>query len=258
MNNGIKRFAKFILPRCISSEISAYLSFRNGIGKHFTTDKNLRQHYAGRLLQKTGGVYVEVGAATGNSCIPFAKRYNLNSSRCHFIEACPTNFEILKKTSHGFNVYNYAITGKTGMSRLYAFDDPNEPGSSRSNSISGDSIREKFPDAKIDEIQIPSRTLVDFFKEQEIQKVGFLFFNCEGAEYEIFRGDTSFLSKVSLISLDLHGCCDAFYSEEKKDEKRQIFNLMTENGFELIAGNSKEDIQTINSHLSFLWEKQED
>jgi FkbM family methyltransferase len=258
MNNGIKRFAKFILPRCISSEISAYLSFKNGFGKHFTTDKSLRQHYAGRLLQKTGGIYVEVGAATGNSCIPFVKRYKLNPSHCHFIEACPTNFEILRKKSDGFKVYNYAITGHTGLSYLYSLDDSKEEGSSRSNSIVGDSVREKFPDATIEKIQIPSRTLTDFFDEQGLKNIDFIFFNCEGAEYEIFRGNTSFLDRTSLISLDLHGCCEKFNSVEMKSEKTRIFNLMTESGFDLIAGNTKEDISLANHHLSFLWEKQKD
>ena len=119
--------------------------------------------------------------------------------------------------------------------------------------VSLEALQEKFPSSEITRIEIPTMTVNRFFTENGLKKVDFLFFNCEGAEYDIFAGDTSFLEAVRIVSLDLHGRCKAFNS--RREEKLRIYDLMCASGFTRVGGHQRADIMTEKGHLTFLWER---
>jgi FkbM family methyltransferase len=219
--------------------------------KSLIIDHDLIARYAARIIG-TSGIFVEIGSATGASSIEFSKKYKIDPHKCYLVEACPENFKVMSEKAIGFNIFNYAITSKSGYIPFYVVDDPNEAGTSRSNTIDYESLKEKFPNRKISTVNVKSLNLSDFFSENNIAMVDYLFMNVEGAEYNIFSGNIDFLKKVKLFYMDLHGKSSIYNA--KKNEKLRIYDLLLEYGFEKIGGHTRENILNTDAHLSFFWE----
>lgn len=220
--------------------------------KQYRVDSELMERYVARRLDRTS-IYVEIGSGTGEGSIPFARATSLDPANCYLIEACPVNYEVLRTAANGFHTFNLAITGRSGTVPFYVVDDPKAPGTSRSNSINLEAMQERFRGREIRRIDVPSRSLGDFFDENGIQAVDYLYFNCEGAEYEIYRGDTGFLDRCRMVHLDLHGRCPTFNA--LNEEKLRTYDLMIAKGFARIGGHLRDDILPSTGHLKFLFER---
>ena len=200
-------------------------------------------------------VFVECGPATGASFEEFVKQAKLQSDHCYLIEACPQNTRILKEKFPGCHVSNFAVTAERGEIPFYIINDPKEPGSSRSNSINEKSLLNKNLSG-LQKIKVPSIPLSEYFQENDIKQCHYLHVNIEGAEYEVFTADISFLEKVQFLYLDMH---HGLYLDKKTDQemvdlKYQIYDRLVTYGFTRIAGYQRKDIPLCATHMTFIWE----
>jgi FkbM family methyltransferase len=216
-------------------------------------DDTLMARYLGKALPEEP-VFVEVGAGAQGSRDFFQTYTGVKPENCHLIEACPSNFEVLAEKYPDSHCHNLAISAENGMVSFYVYDDPAEGGSSRSNTLSREAAVDQFGEGDFREIQVPSRDLGTFFEENSLETVHLLFMNCEGAEYEIFRGSLDFLDNVQFLWLDLHGKWEPF--RELKAEKLRIYDLLVDRGFIRIGGHDREEIENAAYHMGFLWERE--
>lgn len=195
--------------------------------------------------------FVEIGTFTGAGGRQFCDLAHLSPNNCHLVEACPDNFEILKKNSPGYRVYNLALADRCGTLPFYVVNNPKDEGTSRSNSFDKAHLKKRWGKENVKEIQIRTVDMKTFIQENCITRIDYLFFNCEGAEYAILNGDLSFLDKVQFFHLDLHHRV----ADGHKAEQLRLYDLMVKLGFVHIGGHKRTDIPVVNNHLTFLWEK---
>jgi FkbM family methyltransferase len=221
-------------------------------------DHLLHSQYVKKSLP-SDAIYVEIGPATGlGSCEKIAE-WGLLPKNAYLVEGCPKNCAVMRKKLSEFNILNYVVSGVVGQTKFYVVDDHEEPGSSRSNSLDRQSIEAKRPGQHIQEILVPSITMDHLFHTIGINKCDYLFFNCEGAEYDIFTGECKFLTETHLLSLDLHKGLygDAKTKGDMIDRKLQIYQLLENKGFTRIGGHSRDDIHRLSDyHLTSFWENQ--
>lgn len=219
-------------------------------------DHDLIARYVSRSISPDA-VYIEVGAATGATAEIFSRLASLKPQNCYLIEACPKNCEVMRKKIPGYRIFNFAVSDKIGQIPFYVYDDPAEPGSSRSNSLNKAILQQKKSAQEISEIMVPATTLNDFFRDNAISQCDYLFMNIEGAEYDVFAGDCSFLQKVRFFYVDLHyGLYRGTKSaEEMIQTKLQIYDFLSSQRFTRVGGHLRDDISWYNGHLSFLWER---
>jgi len=198
-------------------------------------------------------VYVEFGAFTGLTGKWFREMSGISPSHCYLVEACPTNYDLMKTYCAGFHLFNLAVSGQEGTLPFYIVDRDIDEGTSRSNSFDRRHLEKRFGKENVKEIQIRALTVASFLRENAVQQVDFMFFNIEGAEYAIFEGDISFLDQVQYLYLDLH----QLRNDDSTLKKRQlaIYDRIIAQGYERLAGHRREDIPRIEDHLSFLWVK---
>lgn len=215
-------------------------------------DSALMLRYVARSIDPRG-IVVEVGAGSGRGTRRMAERVGLDPSRCYLIEACPENFSRMEAGCPGYRNLNLAVAAQDGSVKLYTVDDPRWDGSSKSNTIYGAALRHKFPGKKVNEIEVPARTLASIYAEHGLDRVEFLWLNCEGAEYQLFGGDNSFLDRTRFVWIELHGAAPIL--RQFVAEKYRIYDLMMEHGFERAGGHRRDDIGTTFGHLSYLFER---
>jgi FkbM family methyltransferase len=221
--------------------------------KNTRIDRELMMRYLARSVDPAGH-HVEVGAGTGIGG-PLTGAYGLpfDRKRCFMIEACPVNFAELQKNMNGARLFQLAIASKPGQIQFYTIDDPNWIGSSKANSLHYDALKDKFPPEKIKEIVVPAQTLGAFLDEHSLTKAETLWLNCEGAEYEIFRGDNGFLDRFRFVWLDMHGHTRMY--GRMQQTKLDLFDLFVAHGFARVGGHRRDDIDDNFGHMTFLWER---
>ena len=199
-------------------------------------------------------VFVEVGAAAEATFSGMNTTLNLDPSNSHLIEACPENHAALSKKLPNSHCHNFAIAAEDGVISFYVHNEDSEAGSSRGNTLYRSAAIEKYGEGNFKEIQVPAKTLNTFLNEFKIENVGLMFMNCEGAEYDIFRGDVDFLDNIQFFCLDLHDGCKTF--NDLNAEKLRLYDRMEQKGFVKLGGPDREALKSANYHVSFLWEKE--
>lgn len=215
-------------------------------------DPALMLRYVARSIDPRG-VMIDVGAGSGGGSRWMVEHAGLDPSHCYLIEACPENFSRMAAQCPGYRNLNLAVAAQDGSVKLYTVDDPRWDGSSKSNTIYGAALRHKFPDKQVNEIEVPARTLSSFYAEHGLDRVEFLWLNCEGAEYQLFGGDNSFLDRTRFVWIELHGAAPIL--RQFVAEKYRIYDLMMEHGFERVGGHRRDDIGATFGHLSYLFER---
>lgn len=213
-------------------------------------DSDLLTRYVAKSMTPES-VFVEVGTFTGESGREFRALANLKPDHCHLIEACPDNYEILKKNSPGYHVYNLAIADRIGTLPFYVVNNPSDDGTSRSNSFDRAHLEKRWGKENVKEIQVRAIDMNTFMNENKIDSIDYLFFNCEGAEYGIMRGNLDFLQNVRFFNLDMHHR----NIPGLKQSQQELYDRMVSLGFTRIGGHRREDIPFVNNHLTFLWER---
>ena len=216
-------------------------------------DRELMLRYAARVVDPSG-VFVDIGAGTGETAREFVERTGMSPARSFLLEPDPTNYAILARKYPNYRNFQLAIAEKSGMVSLYSMDDPKWEGSSKSNTLYREVLAEKYPDRAIVEHRIEALTMDDFCRRERIEKIEFIFFNCEGAEYEIFSQGANWLRSSRMVWIDFHG-----HSRELlgrfAGRRRDMYELFESYGFTRVGGNRKDDIETVKGHLNFLWER---
>jgi len=198
---------------------------------------------------------IDVGAYTGNIIKETCSELSIYRALC--IEACPKNFELLKKNLFDhphISPVNLAIASHEGYVKLYVANHDDLDGSSQSNSLHKDFLANKVW-AKIKKKKIPCLTLDKFCDEYDIRDIHYLKINCEGCEFDIFDSPTKdFLEYTSVIYLELHGKCHRFNSKGFVKKKKKIMEELEQSGFRMVDGNRNVHEK---KHIEQLWVKKE-
>jgi|GEM_PF-101309 len=237
-----------VITRRIKTAVKTLLGWKPGV----YLDREFLMHYMAKSLSPNS-VYVEVGAFTGRTGLWFRDLAHLQAGNCYLIEACPTNFEIMKEICPGFHLFNLAISDTNGVLPFYVVNTDRDEGTSRSNSFDREHLEERFGKENVQEINVRSVNLNTFFDENKIGTVDFLFFNCEGAEYKILNGKLDFLDRVNFFYLDLHHRKNNV--NDLKKEQHAIYEKILNKGFIRIGGHLRETSIRVTIILRFYGRK---
>lgn len=216
-------------------------------------DRELMLRYAARSVNPNG-IFVDVGAGTGETARRFAEMSGFSPSKSFLLEPDPSNFLILDKECTGYQNLQLGIAERSGSMTLYSVDDPKWKGSSKSNTLFREVLAEKFPNRPITEHHIETLTMDDFCRREKIEKIEFVFFNCEGAEYDIFAHNANWLSNTRMIWVDFHGHSSVLHKRFAA-RRQDMYALFEHSGFTRVGGHKREDIDGAKGHLTFLWER---
>jgi FkbM family methyltransferase len=152
---------------------------------------------------------VDIGAHYGYFSL-FAHLNTANASRIIAVEPDTNNFQHLKAnlsdmTAANVTAYHCAIGGENENVTLYKGDTVNH------------SIIANYAQVKTEQPteQIAAKTLETLLEENNIERVGFLKMDCEGAEYAILeQTPASVFERISTISMEFHDLKDKQYTGE--------------------------------------------
>ena len=144
---------------------------------------------------ESGDTVVDVGAHVGIFATYAAE--HSKTGKVYSFEPFIENYKRLqfhKKVNNKDQIvpFNYGISGDAGTKVLYI----NSKNSGGNSLFKGESKKEK--------VKIETLTLKEFCVNQNIKTIDFLKIDCEGAEYNIFNQDHSFLKGVKKIIMESH------------------------------------------------------
>jgi len=181
---------------------------------------------------------VHVGGFIGEVALRTEELLKPYPVRSYVVEPCIKNFKALleiAKSNDNFIPIRKAIGAKSEIKYLYTQQiDEKLHQTSQSNSFYADFLtKEKTSRQKVEAI-----SLCDLILENGIKKINLLRVNCEGGEYEIFgkSSDLSFLDKVEVLSLALHGKAKIFLTDKKIKERIAISKRLSSAGFKQVYG----------------------
>jgi len=201
-----------------SNEFMARVPYRDGrvVIRVGTTDVAAFEHVFvqdeyGFDLDPTPKMIVDAGANVGMSAVYFALRYP--HAKILAVEPDSTSFRILEKNARLFPQIipiHAALWNRDGYVRL------NDGGTGHW----GMQVRESELG-----IAVRSLTLPSLLRQFEIERVGLLKMDVEGAECEIFSDAASWIGVVDSICVELHdrfrfGCMAAFNAATEAFPKR--------------------------------------
>lgn len=143
---------------------------------------------------KASDVIIDIGAHIGT----FSMKMSPKVSKVFAFEASRETFELLKKNveaNHLDNVkvYHCAVAKSTGTAILYHDLELGNWGHSITAELSSSSE------------QVPSISLNDFIEQEQLMKIDYIKFNCEGAEFDIIHNTKpEYLKRVSVMALLWH------------------------------------------------------
>ena len=230
----IKREKKIFLTFCQSNNLLLnYQSNKNefGILKAIFENREYSDYFP--FYKKVN--IIDIGAHYGYFSI-FAKNNTDKNSIIIAIEPNKSNFKHLEKNIRDCKIsnirsFNYAIGGKSGLSKLYQGQTPNH------------SIVENYILLKqnrgFEEIEV--KTLEEFINENNLDKIDFLKMDCEGAEYSILENTPNYIyDKIITISMEFHDLKDNNYTGEN------LCKILIKNGFEIVKYNYEKTSMNLN------------
>jgi FkbM family methyltransferase len=238
MLNEIKKLVKgerrTFLEFCRSNKLGLnYQINRNefGILKAIFEDREYSDYFP---FYKKANI-IDIGAHYGFFSI-FAQNNTDKDSKIIAVEPNKKNFKHLQKNIEdckisNISMVNYAIGGKSGVSKLYLGQTPNH------------SIVENYflldQNRGYEEIEI--KTLEELIIEFDLDKIDFLKMDCEGAEYSILENTPDYIyDKIVTISLEFHDLKDSNFTGEN------IIKVLTEHGFEIVKYKYDKTLMNLN------------
>jgi len=197
------------------------------------------------IAKKKEPFVVDVGAWKGNF---LGGAYNHNSNVAALaVEPIPENVKLLEALPiKKKDIFEACVAAENGMVKLYI--------AGKKHNLVDCSIHkesaEKFGSKNTQELTceaISMRALL-----HDVPKVDVLLMNCEGAEYDVMLGGTSWLSKVDRLYLHMHTKADKFLSDEYYFKRIKIMARLLEAGFRMECG--MKDMDAL-SHIIQLWRK---
>jgi FkbM family methyltransferase len=238
MIKGLKRVLKNkkkdFLEFCKSNHLLLdYLSNKNeyNILKAIFGDREYSDYFP---FYKKANI-VDIGAHYGYFSI-FAKNNTDKGSTIIAIEPNKSNFKHLEQNIRDCNInnivsFNYAIGGKSGLSRLYEGQTPNH------SIIENYTLLKEI--RKFEEVEV--KTLEEFIIENNIDKIDFLKLDCEGAEYSILGNTPKYIyDRITTISMEFHDLKDNNYTSES------LCKILVRNGFEIVKYKYEKTSMNLN------------
>lgn len=236
----------FNLKTAIKTKILARIPVR----KTVIIDRLLMIRWLGKELSP-GSVLVEVGAGTGAFSRKFADDIGIPPANVHLVEAAPETFQRMTESNPGFQCHHYAVAALSGTLEIHVATNSKNALAWKSTSVFGEIMKEKFG-KDVRSVSVPAVSLTDFYKQQALNCVDLLMLNCEGAEYEIFDGDLTFMSQTRLIWLEFHG--RSRFLRQFIPKRYKIYDLFEANGFVCIGGSRRDNLDD-QGHIMNLWER---
>lgn len=151
---------------------------------------------------KENPIIVEVGAFHGQDSIKLSAAWP--KATIHSFEPVPELYAIAQQNcTHIPNIHYHqmALSNNTGFSPLYISEKPTKPGRpSQANSLHKPKERLKYsPLTFKSTIQVPTITLTDWIKENNIPHIDILWLDTQGHEMKILCHSTETLKKITLI-----------------------------------------------------------
>jgi FkbM family methyltransferase len=127
---------------------------------------------------------------------------------------------------------NLAISGKSGISKLYTGETPN-------HSLFENYILNKDKNMGFEEVKV--KTLEDLIVENNLEKIDFLKMDCEGAEYEILGNTPGYIyDRILTISMEFHDLKDSHYTGEN------LAGILIKNGFRIVKFEYEKTSMNLN------------
>lgn len=198
-----------------------YIAYRRG-----TSDEDVLAHSFHRDIflsgvpeyePSAGDIVLDVGAHIGDFALMVAQR--VGDGRVHAVEACRRTYEILctnvaLNRASNIATSHLALASHDGTCTLFHAPLGESWGDSTTHDYAADSE------------EVPSRSLRSFFADQNIERVDFGKFNCEGAEFEILLGaDPATMRRIGAMLILYH--CDL----AKASSEEQLLRHLHDCGF---------------------------
>jgi len=150
---------------------------------------------------------VDCGANVGLTSLYFHRRYP--HARIVAVEPHPENFEFAERNTRAYQqitTLRRAIWPDAGELAIRS-------GSYRDGRHWAAQVS---AEVRIGDVTAPAVTMQDLIREFRIDEIDILKIDIEGAEKQLFDGDTSFLGRTRCIMVELHdddvvGCAESFY-----------------------------------------------
>lgn len=167
----------------------------------------LREYRALDQLNLNDGLMVDLGANVGYASTYFLSRFA--ALKVVAIEPDRANFELLNKNlqPYGSRITTIQAAIWPGVDRVALHD----PGKGEEWGI------KVYPHASG---SIPTITIPEIMHKAGVHRISLLKIDIEGAEEQLFKGDTSWLNRVDNLVAELHGddCERAFFSKINPQE----------------------------------------
>jgi FkbM family methyltransferase len=168
---------------------------------------------------------IECGGHLGSDTEKLCKLFKNSTIYC--IEANFKLYNNLKNLKYdNLKLFNCCLSNKTGETDFYI--DLNPEGDSGASSIlqSTDNYLNNYIKIE-DKVIVKSITLFDFMKNNNLDKIFFLWLDVEGFEYYILNSSIDVLNKINYIYTEVN------FQEFRKDTKlyNDIKSLLLENNF---------------------------
>jgi FkbM family methyltransferase len=186
---------------------------------------NREDYFQGDCIINPGDIVIDCG---GNVGIFSALAIDMGASRVLSFEPFPNNFELNKKNNPNVEVFNFAVSNKSGeiIELLYT-----HTGNGGHTIMESEIIRtpNHFQHKNI---FVKTITLDDIISENFIDHVDFLKIDTEGAELKILEGlSDNNLDKIKSISLEYHHSVfnydDNIYNKFQERFIKRGFNVFT-------------------------------
>lgn len=179
---------------------------------------------------------IDIGAHYGYFSI-FANNNTDITSRIIAIEPNKSNFLNLEKNIRECNILNitnlnFAVSGKSGISKLYLGETPN-------HSLFENYLLHKDKNLGFEEVKV--KTLEEMIVDNDIDKIDFLKMDCEGAEYKIMENTPGYIfDRISTISMEFHDLKDSRCTGEN------LAGILIMNGFRIVKFNYEKTSMNLN------------
>lgn len=158
---------------------------------------------------------VEIGSRDGHDTDYMRRMFNLPEDCCYIFEAHPDCYSMIGKNYPGFNLFNCAITDKTGVVQFNAGIVGLE------NNIGGSSmLKDVTGNFKSNVVSVDGWRFDEVCSKLELQEIDLIKIDVEGHTKEVLDGFGVMLDKTKAIQVELeHKECwegQALYEDIKK------------------------------------------
>jgi FkbM family methyltransferase len=167
---------------------------------------------------------IEIGSRDGHDTHTLSKMCNLPENKCYIFEAHPDCFNFIKQTYPKFNVFNCAVTNKTGPVTFNAGIVGVE------GNIGMSSLLDK-EDFSSNKVQVDGWRFDEICKELKLKTLDLVKIDVEGHTLEVLEGFGSMLSCTKILQLELEHV--EIWKTQATYEK--VKDFLTTHNFEQVA-----------------------